>query len=128
MDNLMWIANNLVWITSNLLWIYSLEGDGVEEKVRERDGRGQEHGARVHQHPRHHEPHHLNVDQKLLYRNVKRFQVGLVFKAQRLCVSLNSRAGSNEEREWPKTRLVEGSSGHTVEYGPSTRNQLASRN
>ena len=34
-----------------------------------------------------------------LHRNVQRFRGGLVFKAQRLCVSLNSRLESNEEEE-----------------------------
>jgi len=40
---------------------------------------------------------------QLLHRNVKRFQGGLVFKAHRLCVSLNSRLESNkaeEEEPW----------------------------
>ena len=32
-------------------------------------------------------------------RNVQRFPVGLVFKAHRLCVSLNSRLESNKEEE-----------------------------
>jgi len=35
----------------------------------------------------------------LLHRNVQRFRGGLVFKAHRLCVSLNSRLASNKERE-----------------------------
>ena len=35
----------------------------------------------------------------LLHRNVQRFRGGLVFKAHRLCVSLNSRLDSNEEEE-----------------------------
>jgi len=32
-------------------------------------------------------------------RNVQRFRGGLVFKAHRLCVSLNARLGSNKEEE-----------------------------
>ena len=35
----------------------------------------------------------------LLHRNVQWFRGGLVFKAHRLCVSLNSRLGSNKEEE-----------------------------
>jgi len=34
---------------------------------------------------------------QLLHRNVQRFRGGLVFKAHRLCVSLNSRLESNKE-------------------------------
>ena len=34
-----------------------------------------------------------------LRRNVQRFRGGLVFKAHRLCVSLNSRLESNNEEE-----------------------------
>jgi len=33
------------------------------------------------------------------HRNVQRFRGGLVFKAHRLCVSLNSRLESNKEEE-----------------------------
>ena len=33
------------------------------------------------------------------HRNVQRFRGGLVFKAHRLCISLNSRLGSNKEEE-----------------------------
>ena len=33
-----------------------------------------------------------------LHRNVQRFRGGLVFKAHRLCVSLNSRLDSNTEQ------------------------------
>ena len=36
---------------------------------------------------------------QLSHRNVQRFRSGLVFKAHRLCVSLNSRLKSNEEEE-----------------------------
>ena len=36
---------------------------------------------------------------RLLHRNVQRFRGGLVFKAHRLCVSLNSRLESNKEEE-----------------------------
>ena len=36
---------------------------------------------------------------ELLRRNVKRFRGGLVFKAHRLFVSLNSRLESNKEEE-----------------------------
>jgi len=35
----------------------------------------------------------------LLHRIVQRFRGGLVFKAHRLCVSLNSRRESNKEEE-----------------------------
>ena len=43
--------------------------------------------------------------QELLHRNVKRFRGGLVFKADRLWVSLNSRLESNkEEEENPESR------------------------
>ena len=36
---------------------------------------------------------------QLLHRNVQRFRGGLVVKAHRLCVSLNSRLESNKEGE-----------------------------
>jgi len=36
---------------------------------------------------------------QLLYRNVQRLRGGLVFKAHRLCLSLNSRLESNKEEE-----------------------------
>jgi len=36
---------------------------------------------------------------ELLHRNVLRFRGGLVFKAHKLCVSLNSRLASNKEAE-----------------------------
>jgi len=36
---------------------------------------------------------------QLLHRNVQRFRGGLVFKAHRLCVSLNSGLESNKEEE-----------------------------
>ena len=39
------------------------------------------------------------VIEQLLHRNVQRFRGGLVFKAHRLCVSLNSRLKSNKEEE-----------------------------
>jgi len=35
--------------------------------------------------------------EQLLHRNLKRFRDGLVFKAHRLCVALNSRLESNKE-------------------------------
>ena len=43
----------------------------------------------------------VSVDLKvqLLHRNVQRFRGGLVFKAHRLCVSLNSRLGCNKEED-----------------------------
>jgi len=41
----------------------------------------------------------------LLHRNVQRFRGGLVFKAHRLCVSLNSRLESNKEEEEEGTAL-----------------------
>ena len=37
--------------------------------------------------------------EELLHRNVQRFRGGLVVKAHRLCVSLNSRLQSNSEEE-----------------------------
>ena len=37
------------------------------------------------------------VREQLLHRNLQRFRGGLVFKAHRLCVSLNSRLESNKE-------------------------------
>ena len=39
---------------------------------------------------------------QVLHINVQRFRGGLVFKAHRLCVSLNSRLGSNKEEEEQK--------------------------
>jgi len=36
---------------------------------------------------------------QLLHRNVQRFRGGLVFKAHRLCVSLNSRLESDKEED-----------------------------
>jgi len=44
-----------------------------------------------------------HLSEQLFCRNVKRFRGGLVFKAHRLCVSLNSRLESNKEAEeaWP---------------------------
>jgi len=36
---------------------------------------------------------------ELLHRNVQRFRGGLVFKAHRLCISLNSRLESSTEEE-----------------------------
>ena len=41
----------------------------------------------------------LRVGVQFENRNVQRFRGGLVFKAHRLCVSLNSRLGSNKEEE-----------------------------
>ena len=37
-------------------------------------------------------------EEQPFYRNVKRFRDGLVFKARRLCVSLNSRREREEEK------------------------------
>ena len=37
-------------------------------------------------------------------RNVQRFRGGLVFKAHRLCVSLNSMLASNKDEEGPESR------------------------
>jgi len=45
---------------------------------------------------------------QLLHRNVQQFRGGLVFKAHRLCVSLNSRLESNKEEEEVVTELREG--------------------
>jgi len=39
------------------------------------------------------------IGDALTLRNVQRFRGGLVFKAHRLCVSLNSRLESNKEEE-----------------------------
>ena len=44
--------------------------------------------------------------EQLLQRNVRRFRGGLVIKAQRLCVSLNSRLESNKEEEKIRARDV----------------------
>jgi len=41
----------------------------------------------------------FSIEEQLLYRNVQRFRGGLVSKAHRLCVSLNSRLESNKEEE-----------------------------
>ena len=41
----------------------------------------------------------LEEDSQVLHINVQRFRGGLVFKAHRLCVSLNSRLESNKEEE-----------------------------
>jgi len=41
----------------------------------------------------------LPTSAQLLHRNVQRFRDGLVFKAHRLCASLNSRLESNKEDE-----------------------------
>jgi len=52
--------------------------------------------------------------EQLLHRNVQRFRGGLVFKAHRLCVSLNSRLESNKEEEeeeegtWRRCMYVQG--------------------
>ena len=40
---------------------------------------------------------------QLLHRNVQRFRGGLVFKAHRLCVSLNSRLESESNKEEKST-------------------------
>ena len=45
------------------------------------------------------EPTHLQATFGAVHRNVQRFRGGLVLKAHRLCVSLNSRLQSNEEEE-----------------------------
>jgi len=59
--------------------------------------------------------------QGLLHRNAQRFRGGLVFKAHRLCVSLNSRLESNNEEEevgagGPSRMRMPGSGG--VPFGP----------
>ena len=41
----------------------------------------------------------FSISEQLLHINVQRFRGGLVFKAHRLCVSLNSRLESNKEEE-----------------------------
>ena len=53
--------------------------------------------------------------EQVLHRNVQRFRGGLVFKAHRLCVSLNSRLKSSKEeekehvdRDWFESRLLQG--------------------
>ena len=43
--------------------------------------------------------HNASIWEQLLHRNVQRFRGGPVFKAHRLCVSLNSRLESNKEEE-----------------------------
>jgi len=54
----------------------------------------------------------LSISEQLLHRNVQRFRGGLVFKAHRLCASLNSRLESNKEEEknkgvsrWPLRKI-----------------------
>jgi len=42
-------------------------------------------------------PSSLDSGEQLLHSNVQQFRGGLVFKAHRLCVSLNSRLESNKE-------------------------------
>ena len=44
--------------------------------------------------------HRLSSQEHLLHRNVQRFRGGLVFKAHRLCVSLNSSLESHKEVGW----------------------------
>ena len=44
------------------------------------------------------------VPEQLLHINMQRFRGGLVFKAHRLCVSLNSRLGTNKEEEEYRAR------------------------
>jgi len=41
----------------------------------------------------------FSIEEQLLRRNVNRFREGLVLKAHRLCVPLNSRLDSNKEEE-----------------------------
>jgi len=50
-------------------------------------------------------------------RNVQRFRGGLVFKAHRLCVSLNSRLGSNKEEK----KTAEGGEGAEVRWTGGSR-------
>ena len=52
---------------------------------------------------------------QLLHGNVQRFRGRLVFKAHRLCASLNSRLGSNTEEE---KRPDRGQLGHLSTYVP----------
>jgi len=46
--------------------------------------------------------------EQTIHRNVQRFRGGLVFKAHRLCVSLNSRLESNKEEEEGSSSRLEG--------------------
>ena len=54
---------------------------------------------KTHQHCSQQEPGLTNLMRKQLTANVQRFRGGLVFKAHRLCVSLNSRLERNKEEE-----------------------------
>jgi len=56
-------------------------------------------------------------DQELLYINVQRFRGGVVFKAHRLCVSLNSRLESNNEEEEEEQAMHESVDPSSVERG-----------
>jgi len=86
-------------------------GERASERASERE-RKRERVASLHQ-PETRNPHHLaegggggdgdaglvvGLDQ-LLHINVQRFRGGLVFKAHRLCVSLNSWLESNKEED-----------------------------
>ena len=51
-----------------------------------------------------------------LHRNVQRFRDGLVFKAHRLCISLNSRLESNKEEEFQAFGKV----GEFQAFGPGS--------
>ena len=47
----------------------------------------------------------VSIQEQLLQRDVRRFRGGLLFKALKLCVSINTRLESNkEEKEGPKGR------------------------
>jgi len=61
-----------------------------------------------------------------LHRNVPRFRGGLVFKADSLCVSLNSRLGSNKEEEEKDRGVVGRAPDALVEgHGDEVQDQLA---
>ena len=64
--------------------------------------------------------------EQLLHRNVQRFPGGLVFKAHRLCVSLNSRLESNKEEKKKGPRLAllfEGVSDEPLRPPPARENE-----
>jgi len=53
---------------------------------------------------------------------MQRFRGGLVFKAHRICVSLNSRLESNneEEKKWSHARIMHITRAHLSRHAPSS--------
>ena len=58
-------------------------------------------------------------ERELLHRTVQRFRGGIVFKAHRLCVSLNSRMESNQKEEKKEGDLGIGARLHLGEHAGS---------